>query len=162
MNLPLSSLSLVGALALLGLSACAPPPAGPVVASSASQPGYAQGYPQALSASVETSLRLERAIKQLPEVVSVVTRTGSPELVASVRAAMADASLDGSLDVFTATRRLKDLGAYKARGDEVTARSFAANCRDRLLRIYRAWYEAVGVAELLITVEVTNAVAPEE
>lgn len=45
-------------------------------------------------------------------------RTESEELVASVRAAMGDAPLDGSLDVFTATRRLKDIGAYKARGDE--------------------------------------------
>lgn len=45
-------------------------------------------------------------------------RTGSQELVASVRAAMPDARLDGALDVFTATRKLKDLGAYKARGDE--------------------------------------------
>ena len=34
----------------------------------------------ALSASVDTGLRLERALRQLPEVVSVVTRTGSPEL----------------------------------------------------------------------------------
>lgn len=45
-------------------------------------------------------------------------RTGSEELVASVRKAMPDAALDGALDVFTATRKLKDLGAYKARGDE--------------------------------------------
>lgn len=45
-------------------------------------------------------------------------RTGSEELVASVRAALPDAPLEAPLDVFTATRRLKDLGAYKARGDE--------------------------------------------
>ena len=45
-------------------------------------------------------------------------RTGSEELVASVRAAMPDVRLGDSLDVFTATRKLKDLGAYKARGDE--------------------------------------------
>lgn len=45
-------------------------------------------------------------------------RTDSPELVASVRAAMPDAPLGDALEVFTATRRLKDLGAYKARGDE--------------------------------------------
>lgn len=45
-------------------------------------------------------------------------RTGSPELIASVRAALPDAPLETPLDVFTATRRLKDLGAYKARGDE--------------------------------------------
>ncbi|MFZ4596009.1 MAG: hypothetical protein ACOYOF_17250, partial [Verrucomicrobiaceae bacterium] len=53
-------------------------------------------------------------------------------------------------------------GGNKVRGDEATARSFASHCRDRLLRIYRAWYEAVGVAELLTTVEATNAVTPEE
>jgi hydroxyacylglutathione hydrolase len=45
-------------------------------------------------------------------------RTGSAELVASVRAALPDAPLGDALDVFTATRRLKDLGGYKARGDE--------------------------------------------
>jgi hydroxyacylglutathione hydrolase len=45
-------------------------------------------------------------------------RTGSSELVESVRAALPDAPLDGALEVFTATRRLKDLGGYKARGDE--------------------------------------------
>lgn len=45
-------------------------------------------------------------------------RTDAPELVASVRAALPDAPLGGALEVFTATRRLKDLGAYKARGDE--------------------------------------------
>jgi hydroxyacylglutathione hydrolase len=45
-------------------------------------------------------------------------RADSPELVASVRAAMPDAPLGDALEVFTATRRLKDLGAYKARGDE--------------------------------------------
>jgi hydroxyacylglutathione hydrolase len=45
-------------------------------------------------------------------------RTGSAELVASVRAALPDAPLGTPLEVFTATRRLKDLGAYKARGDE--------------------------------------------
>lgn len=61
--------------------------------------------------TVPTRIEEERATNPF-------VRTGSPELVASVRAAMADAPLDGSLDVFTATRRLKDLGAYKARGDE--------------------------------------------
>jgi hypothetical protein len=35
-----------------------------------------------------------------------------------VRAALPDAPLGDALDVFTATRRLKDLGGYKARGDE--------------------------------------------
>ena len=44
-------------------------------------------------------------------------RTESPELVASVRAALPDAPLGSALEVFTATRRLKDLGGYKARGD---------------------------------------------
>jgi hydroxyacylglutathione hydrolase len=44
-------------------------------------------------------------------------RTESAELVASVRAALPDVPLEGSLDVFTAARRLKDLGGYKARGD---------------------------------------------
>ncbi|MBZ5711783.1 efflux RND transporter permease subunit [Nannocystis pusilla] len=34
----------------------------------------------ALTASVETGLRLERALRQIPEVSHVVTRTGSPEL----------------------------------------------------------------------------------
>ncbi|HEY8376015.1 MAG TPA: efflux RND transporter permease subunit, partial [Nannocystis sp.] len=34
----------------------------------------------ALSASVETSLRLERALREVPEVTHVVSRTGSPEL----------------------------------------------------------------------------------
>jgi hydroxyacylglutathione hydrolase len=61
--------------------------------------------------TVPTRLEEERATNPF-------LRTGSEELVASVRAAMADAPLDGSLDVFTATRRLKDIGAYKARGDE--------------------------------------------
>lgn len=45
-------------------------------------------------------------------------RSDSPELVASVRAAMPDAALDDALAVFTATRALKDRGEYKARGDE--------------------------------------------
>ena len=45
-------------------------------------------------------------------------RTGSSELVEAVRKAMPEAPLDGALDVFTATRKLKDLGGYKARGDE--------------------------------------------
>lgn len=61
--------------------------------------------------TVPTRIEEERATNPF-------VRTGSPELVASVRAAMADAPLGDSLDVFTATRRLKDLGAYKARGDE--------------------------------------------
>lgn len=45
-------------------------------------------------------------------------RTGSPELVASLRAALPHAPLDSPLEVFTATRQLKDAGAYKSRGDE--------------------------------------------
>lgn len=45
-------------------------------------------------------------------------RTGSSELVASLRKALPEVVLEGSLAVFTATRRLKDLGDYKARGDE--------------------------------------------
>jgi hydroxyacylglutathione hydrolase len=44
-------------------------------------------------------------------------RTESAELVASVRAALPEVPLEASLDVFTAARRLKDLGGYKARGD---------------------------------------------
>lgn len=44
-------------------------------------------------------------------------RTESPELVESVRAAFPDAPLGDSLEVFTVTRRLKDLGTYRARGD---------------------------------------------
>jgi len=44
-------------------------------------------------------------------------RTESAELVASVQAALPDAPLESSLEVFTATRRLKDLGGYKARGN---------------------------------------------
>ncbi len=34
----------------------------------------------ALSTSVETSLRIERALQQIPEITRVVTRTGSPEI----------------------------------------------------------------------------------
>lgn len=34
----------------------------------------------ALSESVQTSLRLERAVREIPEVATVVTRTGSPEV----------------------------------------------------------------------------------
>ncbi len=45
-------------------------------------------------------------------------RSTSPELIASVRAAAPEAKLDTPLEVFTATRKLKDLRAYKARGDE--------------------------------------------
>jgi hydroxyacylglutathione hydrolase len=45
-------------------------------------------------------------------------RTESSELIESVRATLPDAPLDGALAVFTAARRLKDLGGYKARGDE--------------------------------------------
>lgn len=45
-------------------------------------------------------------------------RWDAPELVASVRAAVPDVSLESPLEVFTATRRLKDLGDYKQRGDE--------------------------------------------
>ncbi len=40
-------------------------------------------------------------------------------------------------------------GGDKTRGDEATARAFADNCRGRLLRIYREWYESVGIAELV-------------
>jgi hydroxyacylglutathione hydrolase len=45
-------------------------------------------------------------------------RTGSRELVEAVKRALPDVELEDSLAVFTATRRLKDLGDYKARGDE--------------------------------------------
>lgn len=45
-------------------------------------------------------------------------RSDSPELIASLRAAVPEAPLDDALQVFTATRALKDRGAYKARGDE--------------------------------------------
>jgi hydroxyacylglutathione hydrolase len=45
-------------------------------------------------------------------------RTGSSELVAAVGRARPGVALEGSLAVFTATRTLKDLGDYKARGDE--------------------------------------------
>ncbi|MCA9711580.1 MAG: hydroxyacylglutathione hydrolase [Myxococcales bacterium] len=45
-------------------------------------------------------------------------RSDSPELVASVRAALPDRALDSSEAVFAATRALKDRGDYKARGDE--------------------------------------------
>ncbi len=53
-------------------------------------------------------------------------------------------------------------GGDKARGDEATARLFADNCRNRLLRIYRAWYESVGVEELLPTVKDAHSLKPEK
>ena len=45
-------------------------------------------------------------------------RADAPELVASLRAAVPDAPLEDALQVFTATRALKDRGEYKARGDQ--------------------------------------------
>ncbi len=71
------TLALAGAVALFGrLGAQFVPQLdeGDVLVEARRLPGTA------LSVSVETSLRLERALRQLPEVVSVVTRTGSPEL----------------------------------------------------------------------------------
>lgn len=61
--------------------------------------------------TVPSTIELERATNPF-------LRQGSAELVASVRAAMPDARLDDALEVFAATRRLKDRGAYRARGDE--------------------------------------------
>lgn len=45
-------------------------------------------------------------------------RSDSPELVASVRAALPEQSLSDPAAIFAATRALKDRGGYKARGDE--------------------------------------------
>ena len=45
-------------------------------------------------------------------------RSGSTELIATLRREMPDASLDAPVEVFTAARKLKDGGAYKKRGDE--------------------------------------------
>lgn len=45
-------------------------------------------------------------------------RTDSATIRDSLRAAMPDAPLDDALQVFAATRALKDGGAYKAKGDE--------------------------------------------
>jgi hypothetical protein len=52
-------------------------------------------------------------------------------------------------------------GADQTRGDEATARAFASNCRTRLLRIYREWYESVGVGKLLANVNAQMPVAKE-
>ncbi len=45
-------------------------------------------------------------------------RGDSPELVASLRAALPDEPLDEPVQIFAATRALKDKGAYKKRGDD--------------------------------------------
>ncbi|MCH9684211.1 MAG: hydroxyacylglutathione hydrolase [Deltaproteobacteria bacterium] len=45
-------------------------------------------------------------------------RSDSPSLVAAVRAALPQTTLDDPQQVFAATRLLKDQGAYKKRGDE--------------------------------------------
>jgi hypothetical protein len=40
-------------------------------------------------------------------------------------------------------------GGDQVRHDEATARRFVETCRERLLRIYRTWYESVGVSDLI-------------
>lgn len=44
-------------------------------------------------------------------------------------------------------------GGDNVRGRADAARLFAVNCKARLVRIYRTWYESVGVAELVAPVE---------
>ncbi|HRH96058.1 MAG TPA: DUF262 domain-containing protein [Prosthecobacter sp.] len=61
----------------------------------------------------------------------------------------------------TTDEELAFSGGDKARRDEAAARSFVVNCRGRLLRIYRTWYEAVGVENLVTTHEENNSVATE-
>ncbi|MCF7788323.1 MAG: DUF262 domain-containing protein [Prosthecobacter sp.] len=61
----------------------------------------------------------------------------------------------------TTDEELAFSGGDKARRDEAAARSFVVNCRRRLLRIYRTWYEAVGVENLVTTHEENNSIATE-
>lgn len=42
-------------------------------------------------------------------------------------------------------------GGHDVRHDEATARTFAETTRARLLRIYKTWYESVGIDDLIVT-----------
>jgi hypothetical protein len=44
---------------------------------------------------------------------------------------------------------------------ETSARVFVTACRQRLLRIYREWYESVGIADLVATDERIEPIAPK-
>ncbi|MCX4242056.1 hydroxyacylglutathione hydrolase [Paraliomyxa miuraensis] len=61
--------------------------------------------------TVPSTIGLERATNPF-------LRGNAPELLASLRAAVPGVPLDEPVEVFAATRRLKDLGDYKQRGDE--------------------------------------------
>jgi hypothetical protein len=52
-------------------------------------------------------------------------------------------------------------GENNVRKDSAAAHAFVTVCRERLLRIYRAWHESVEVSELLPTVENANSSATE-
>lgn len=52
-------------------------------------------------------------------------------------------------------------GGDKVRWEADAAHAFVTVCRRRMLRIYRTWYESVGVAELLTTVENASSVTAE-
>lgn len=145
MNLPLSSLSLVGALALLGLSACAPPPAGPVVASSASQPGYAQGYPQALSASVESFSSTQTEVKKtLGELNDYPGKLKDPSWT-RVREILGDAHEAGKSQSYVERMRRVD-GAYQ----------FFAAEKDEIVR--KVSWAAQATAKKTCDIEVSGAV----
>jgi hypothetical protein len=58
------------------------------------------------------------------------------------------------IDSFLTKEEVKAFsGGDRSRNDEATAREFVANCRNRLLRIYREWYESVDVVRLLTGTE---------
>ncbi|WP_395734207.1 DUF262 domain-containing protein [Prosthecobacter sp.] len=52
-------------------------------------------------------------------------------------------------------------GGDKTRSDEVTVRAFVSKCRERLLRIYETWYEAVGIVSLVPPHEEIDSIATE-
>jgi hypothetical protein len=51
--------------------------------------------------------------------------------------------------------------AHETRKKPEAATAFVTACRDRMLRIYRMWYETVGVARMIPTVKDASALAIE-
>jgi hypothetical protein len=140
-----SSLSLVAALLLLGTAACAPPPAGPQVASAASQPGYAQGYPQALTASVESFNATQAEVKKtLGEVDDYPNKLKDPGW-ARVREILGDAHEAGKSQGYVDRMRRVD-GAFQ----------FFAAEKEEIVR--KVSWAAQATAKKTCDVEVSGAV----
>ncbi|MEO7327713.1 MAG: hypothetical protein ABI193_03980 [Minicystis sp.] len=145
MRLSLSSLSFVGMLAFLGLSACAPPPAGAQVASAASQPGYAQGYPQALGAAMDSFNATQTEVKKtLGEVDEYPNKLKDPGW-ARVREILGDAHEAGKSQGYV----------ERMRRVEGASQFFAAE-KDEIVR--KVSWAAQATAKKTCDVEVSGAV----